>query len=379
MPRDFIIISLALFFWGLGETTFLSFLPLYLQQLGADPIKIGAIIGGFGLIALLVHIPAGYLSDRIGRRPVLIAGWITGLIATILMALTSILPFFVAAMLLYGSTTFVISPINSYISAARGNLPIQRALTLSSVFYNLGAIFGPIIGGFIGDNYGFRNIFMIAIILFIISNLFIHLIHSQPVEKREPSSDDKNLFSNYRYNIFVVLVLFIVFAMYLPQPLAPNFLQNQRTLNLSQIGMLYSISGIGIVFFNLVIGQMGIRTGFILSQLFMSLFALMLWKMDQYYWFAIGYFFLGNFRSFRAMAAAMVRTLVLPRNMGLAFGVAETMSALSLIIAPMYAGFLYSSNPIQIFKTSTLLILMFTCVSMITLQLLNKSKRLVQQ
>ncbi|MGW8251084.1 MAG: MFS transporter, partial [Anaerolineales bacterium] len=70
MNRDLSLIAASLMVWGLGEGAFFSFQPLYLQQLGADPIAIGAILGAYGIAQTLAHIPAGYLADRFGRRPV---------------------------------------------------------------------------------------------------------------------------------------------------------------------------------------------------------------------------------------------------------------------------------------------------------------------
>jgi len=75
MIRDLILVSLSLMIWGIGEGMFLFFQPLYLQQLGADPILIGTIIGMVGIAMTISHLPAGYLADRIGRRPLILAAW----------------------------------------------------------------------------------------------------------------------------------------------------------------------------------------------------------------------------------------------------------------------------------------------------------------
>ena len=143
MARDLILIAISLFTWGLGESAFFSFQPLYLQQLGADPLRIGAILGGYGLAATLAHIPAGYIADRLGRRPVMVAAWIVGAVTTWIMALATSLPVFVAGMLLYSTTSFVIAPLNSYVAAARGRWSVGRVLTLVSACYNAGAVLGP--------------------------------------------------------------------------------------------------------------------------------------------------------------------------------------------------------------------------------------------
>ncbi len=91
-----VLVSVSLFTWGIGEGMFLYFVPLYLQQLGAQPVVIGTVYSAFGFFMLLAHIPAGYLSDRLGRRPLIRAAWILGLIATWVMALGPSLEIFVA-------------------------------------------------------------------------------------------------------------------------------------------------------------------------------------------------------------------------------------------------------------------------------------------
>jgi MFS family permease len=87
MTPDFLLISFSLLAWGLGEGMFFFFEPLYLQELGANPVTIGAIFGAAGLVMTVAHIPAGYLADRIGRRPMLLVAWGCGVLSTAVMAL----------------------------------------------------------------------------------------------------------------------------------------------------------------------------------------------------------------------------------------------------------------------------------------------------
>ena len=361
MSRDLIFVALSLLVWGLGEGAFFAFQPLYLQQLGASPIDIGAILGAFSLSGTLAHIPAGYLADRIGRRPLMWTGWIVGLSAAWLMALATTLPVFTVGMILYGTTMFVNSPMTSYITQARGHLRVGRALTLVSAGYNLGAVVGPLLGGWIGENYGYRSIFFFSACIFVFSTLFLLLIRPQPVEARTNLQVGDKLINNPQYLRFMGLVFLAAFAMYLPQPLAPNYLQNQKDLSLVAIGQLYSISALGVITFNLVLGQMEHRLGYLLGQAAVGVFAVILWQQSGMLWYGLAYFFVGGYRTARSLALAQVQTQVHPANMGLAYGLSESIAGTANIIVPVLAGFLYSRDPDVIFPISLILI----CISIL--------------
>ncbi len=356
MNRDIIFVAFSLFTWGLGESTFLPFQPLYLQQLGATPLRIGAIFGAYGIAATLAHIPAGYLADKIGRRQMMWSAWLLGIAATGIMAIAQSLPLFVTGMLLYSLTLFVMAPLNSYITAARGKWSVGRALTLVSAAFNLGTIIGPILGGTIGSRIGMRGIFSISAAIFTISTILIMLIRKQPVEKLMEDGNSHSLWKNRGYISFVAVLSLATFAMYLPQPLSPNFLQNERGIDLVRIGQLYSIGGLGIVILNLALGQLNARKGYLIGQMGVGLFALFIWIGKHYYTYALAYFWLGGFRTSRSLATAHVRSLVLGANMGLAYGLAETATAFTTFLAPLLAGYLYEINPVSIYPVSVVLI-----------------------
>ncbi len=126
MNRDLLITSISLMVWGLGEGLFFIFQPLYLQQLGADPLMIGGILGAVGLAMAAAQVPAGYLADRIGSRPLMWVAWVIGLLAAGGMALATTLPLFVISMLLYSLTAFVSTPMNRYIAITRGKWGVGR-------------------------------------------------------------------------------------------------------------------------------------------------------------------------------------------------------------------------------------------------------------
>jgi MFS family permease len=363
---SFILISAALLTWGIGEGMFLIFVPLYLEEMGANPLMIGSIFGVFGLMMMVSHIPAGYLSDRIGRRPLLVTAWLMGGVAAWVMALAPSLWFFVAGYLLYGVTAFVSSPLFSYVTAARGNFSTGRAMTLTSAMFNAGAVAGPLLGGWVGDQFGLKAIFLIAACIFLVSVALIFFLKPQPRDEHDDSQGSReSLFQNRKFVTFLVIAFLGTFVMYLPQPLTPNFLQNERGVSFTQMGLIGSVSGLGNVAFNLFLGHLNPRLGFIMGQGFVVFAALVLWRGNTPFWYALGYFMFGGYRAARLLVFAQVRAFIHQAQMGLAYGFTEAVNSLAVILSPLLAGYLYEQDPALIYQLSVGLILFAMSVSLI--------------
>lgn len=356
MSRELRLLAVAMFTWGLGEGMFFYFQPIYLKELGADPIRIGAILGGFGLMMLISHIPAGYLADRVGRKPLLVSAWLIGLAATWIMALARSLPVFVGGLFLYGFTMFVMSPLNSYVTAARGKLSVGRAITLISASFNLGMVIGPWLGGLVGEKFGLHQNYIFAGCLFLASTPIILFLYPQPVERITHIETANSWLVARRYWAYVGAIFLAAFAMYLAQPLAPNFLVEQRDLSLNQTGLLYSFSSIGVVLLNLILGFFPARTGFLIGQAAVGLYALILWQAIGLPWYILGFFLLGGFKTARSLGIAQVRELVPQAKIGLAYGLTETVGGTAVVLAPVLAGYLYTLQPSWMFALSAGLI-----------------------
>ena len=356
MMRDLVFLAISMFTWGMGEGMFLYFQPIYLKELGADPIRIGAILGGFGLMMVVSHIPAGYLADRVGRKPVLVSAWVIGLVATWIMAFAQSLPVFIVGLFIYGFTMFVMSPLNSYITAARGRLSVGRAITLISASFNLGMVLGPWLGGQVGQQFGLRQNYIIAGFLLMVSTVIVLFLHPQPIERASHAESANGWLREQRYWYYVGAILLAAFAMYLPQPLAPNFLVEQRNLSLEQTGLLYSVTSLGVVILNLILGSFHARTGFLIGQAAVGVYALILWQAVGLPWYVLGFLLLGGFKTARSLGIAQVRELVPQAKIGLAYGLTETVGGIAVILAPLLAGYLYTQQPSWMFALSAGLI-----------------------
>jgi MFS family permease len=368
MTRDLTVMSTSLFLWGLGEGMFFYFQSLYLEEWGADPLQIGAILGVMGIAMTVAQAPAGWLGDRVGSRPVMWSSWILGTAAAGIMAMAGSLPAFVAGLLLYGLTSFVVAPMNSYITSVRGKMSVQRALTTVMAVYHFGSVLGPFLGGMIGNLFGLGSIFRFSAVIFVISTAVVLTARRPPVEAHvEIQARRPNLLRNPRFAGLLALILLTMFALYLAQPLSSNFLKNVHQLSVQQIGLLGSINSLGNAVLMLALGHLSAPVGFLLGQALVSIFALSLWQGNHMAVFAVGYFFFGGYRLARSMALAYARTLVKPEETGFAYGLVETGNAIASIMAPLAAGVLYSANPRYVYIASLILIAIMLITNLILL------------
>ncbi len=357
MNRNLFFVAAALFLWGFGEGMFINFVPIYLDvQFLLSKYEIGLILGAFGFSMAITHIPAGRLADRVGRRPLLIGAWLLGLVSTALMGFAQALPLFLIGLFAYGLTAFVSSPLSSYVTAARGKWPVATVLSLTTATYGMGMVLGPVTGGWIGDHYGMRMSFYVAAFIFVFSNLFMFFIEHQPIDHHDPDAPPPSLRSNKRFVGLVGVLAFSIFAMYFAQPLTPNFLEGVRGLSLSETGLVFTVGALGNSLMALAFSRVNPRRGFLAAQVLVILFAFLIWKGASLPVFALGYFLLGGFRAGRPMAMAQARALVHESQMGITYGILETVSAIILILTPPIAGFLFERDPMIIYPLAIVLI-----------------------
>lgn len=125
-------------------------LPLLARELGADPPMVGFIMGASTLTGILVKLPAGALSDVVGRRPLLVIGTLVFATMPFTYLGVATLGALVAVRFVHGSATAIVGPVAS---ASLSDLapPSRRATWLStySTVQGAGQTVGPVIAGYL--------------------------------------------------------------------------------------------------------------------------------------------------------------------------------------------------------------------------------------
>ena len=147
----------------------------------STPFLIGMAIGIYGLTQALLQIPFGYLSDRFGRKPILIIGLLIFLIGSVVAANASNIIFVVIGRALQGG-----GAISAVLMAflADSISEDNRAKANAFVGFQIGVAFmlSLIIGPMITSRIGLSGLFWVIGLLSIIAMLIVlSLEHSKPI------------------------------------------------------------------------------------------------------------------------------------------------------------------------------------------------------
>lgn len=146
-----IAIFLIVFIDLLGFSLILPLLPFYAETYKATPFLVGLLTASYAAAQLIGAPILGRLSDRFGRRPILLISIAGSLLGFILLALAKSLPVLFLARALDGLTGGNISVAQAYISDVSEAKDRGRALGLIGAAFGLGFIIGPAVGGLLGS------------------------------------------------------------------------------------------------------------------------------------------------------------------------------------------------------------------------------------
>ena len=147
MKRPLVIIFLTIFVNLIGFGIIIPLLPFYAKTFGASPLVIGLLFGTFSLCQLVASPALGDLSDRWGRRPILVFSLAGTVVSFVMLALAhSILMLFLAR-IVDGLSGGNISTARAYVADITEPKDRARAYGLIGAAFGLGFILGPAISG----------------------------------------------------------------------------------------------------------------------------------------------------------------------------------------------------------------------------------------
>lgn len=219
----FIFITVMLNMIGLG--VIMPVMPQLIMEITGEDISHAARWGGYlsfayAIMQFIMMPIIGGLSDRFGRRPVLLTSMAAYSVDFLVMAVAPVMSIIVAARLLAGAFAATFSTANAYIADI--SPPEKRAANfgLMGAAFGLGFIIGPAIGGFLGEHFGPRSPFFFVAALGAI-NFFYGLIvlpeTLKPENKRKFEWKRANAFGNFKQFSQYPVILPIAGVLFLAQ------------------------------------------------------------------------------------------------------------------------------------------------------------------
>ena len=139
----------------LGFTIILPLLPFYSEHLGASPAVVGALVSTYAIFQLIAGPILGQLSDRHGRRPILLVSQIGTLIGFLILAFSTHVWMLFLARAIDGVTAGNLTIAQAYISDVTKPENRAKSFALIGIAFGFGFLVGPAIAGFLA-NFGYQ-------------------------------------------------------------------------------------------------------------------------------------------------------------------------------------------------------------------------------
>ncbi len=170
----------------IGFGVVIPVLPFYAERFGATPWEIGWLFGIFSLVQFIFAPLLGHLSDKFGRRPVLILSTIGTATGFFIMGFAQTLVLLFVGRVIDGMSGGSIGAAQAYVADITGPEDRSKAMGLIGAAFGLGFILGPALGGWTAAHLGHSAPLFVAGGLAVLNTLLILLFlpESLPAEKR---------------------------------------------------------------------------------------------------------------------------------------------------------------------------------------------------
>lgn len=256
-----------------GFAVIIPVFPQRLQALGLGSEMLALMEGAFGLGMFLFSTPMGTWSGRVGRKPILFISLAGFIVTNLLLAFVNVpllfIPIrFVEGMLLSGLIPAAMSMVGDTIPLSRQGRWIGFLTTAQAVGFAL----GPGIGGFLYQTLGFRSPFLLSagialaaslLAIFMVPETLPEHVRIEAKLRQTRRGAKAQKAKEQRMTRLILLVapfLVIDFGMIFTYPFVfpqfPFFFGKVLHYSPAQYGLLFSVYGMALAIFPLVLGRL---------------------------------------------------------------------------------------------------------------------------
>ncbi len=338
----------------MGLTIILPLLPFYAESLGATPSVVGLLVSAYAFCQLLAGPPLGQLSDRVGRRPVLLVSQIGTLAGFLMLAFAHSLWLVFLARIIDGLTAGNLTVAQAYISDVTEPQNRAKAFGLIGVAFSLGFLVGPALSGFLAV-YGNQYPILAAAALSFTSIMCTYfLLPSAPIHPR-PEGEKTRRWKVYAdsfkdgqlapllWQFFAFAFAFALFISGFALFAERRFVYNSTPFGVKEVGYVFAYLGLVGIFVQGVIGRLVkvfgenrlVRIGFATMALGFALMSFVTYI--PYLLLAITLLNFGN-AILRPSLTSLITRAVARHRQGMTIGLMQSTMSIAQIVAPVVAG-----------------------------------------
>jgi len=352
----------------LGLTIILPLLPFYAERLGASPTVVGLLVSTYAACQLVAGPVLGQISDRMGRRPLLLVSQMGTFIGFLILAWAGSLWVVFLARVIDGLTAGNLSLAQAYISDVTKPEERAKSFGVIGVAFGIGFLIGPAISGFL-STYGYQYPIFAAAALSATSILSTYfLLPGAPVipesEKREgpPLPAGRRLrvldWGNYAtyfkrpalaqllWQFFAFAFSFAIFISGFALFAERRFTWNGHPFGVKEVGYVFAYVGfLGIILQGGLIGRLVKRFGEVnlVSSGFIS--ATAGFALIGFMYHLPGLLVASTLASFgtgvlRPALTSLITQHAGREEQGIVLGLTQSLMSVAQIVAPVIGGFL---------------------------------------
>ncbi len=370
MSKNLKFLCLSSFLFSLGDGLFLFSLPVYITQLNASPSQVGMLYAVHYLTWGITVMVGGFLADHFDQKKIMILGNLLWLPLPLTLATATDWNQLWLPMILYG-TFFGSSSYSLYVLRSAPQKKTMQTFGLSSASLALGYVISPIPGGFIAATIGKQPLFFLVAVFFVASIfplIFLSRFNNANPQKRQMH----NLFPKFPFPKKLILicafVCLIMFAIFLVQPLIPQFMNSVYNQNLFNLGIFGAATSMGWFLFSLVLGKIctdrSKLIAVIMSTIIFIFSILLIMMINNLCFLFLACFLMGVSSCIIEFAPAIVGPIAPERYVGQWISISETSIYIATCVAPIIGGILYEFSPYLAFFSTIFLLIGLTVIAL---------------
>ncbi len=206
------ILFLTIFIDLLGFGIVIPILPNYVKEMTESDFLVGMPVTLFALSQFFFTPIWGTLSDKYGRRPIILISIGLSVVAYFVLSFADSFLIVLFARILSGIGSGNISAAQAYISDVTEPKDRAKSMGMIGAAFGLGFIFGPPIGGFLMEDFGFASIGHFCMVLCALNFILAYFFLPESLKDRRQEIKINILpVKDYRYVFSMPLLPFILF------------------------------------------------------------------------------------------------------------------------------------------------------------------------